>query len=176
MATEQEKTLVALKLAIDMEIDGKKHYLKASQQSGSEPGRELLKSLAAEEDQHRKTFIMIYEVIRNNKAWPVIDLPKDRGKTLRIISAQASAAKAPVAKADSSELDAVQTAIEMEEKTYSFYTNQSKRARYDTEKEFYEKLAAEERQHHLILLDYLEYIKDPAEWFVSKEHPSLDGG
>jgi hypothetical protein len=37
-------------------------------------------------------------------------------------------------------------------------------------------VAAEEREHHLILLDYYEYLKDPAGWFVKKEHPSLDGG
>ncbi|GAI26187.1 unnamed protein product, partial [marine sediment metagenome] len=42
--------------------------------------------------------------------------------------------------------------------------------------DFYETLAAEEREHHLILLDYYEYLKDPAGWFVKKEHPSLDGG
>ncbi|GAH21770.1 unnamed protein product, partial [marine sediment metagenome] len=29
---------------------------------------------------------------------------------------------------------------------------------------------------HLVLLDYYEYLKDPAGWFVRKEHPSLDGG
>jgi hypothetical protein len=37
-------------------------------------------------------------------------------------------------------------------------------------------LAAQEGEHHLILLDYYEFLKDPAAWFVQKEHPSLDGG
>ena len=44
-----------------------------------------------------------------------------------------------------------------------------------SERDFYQTLAAEAREHHLIFLDYYEYLKDPAEWFVSKEHPSLDG-
>jgi len=57
-----------------------------------------------------------------------------------------------------------------------FYQSQGKDATYDAERDFYETLAAEEREHHQVLLDYYEYLKDPAAWFVSKEHPSLDGG
>jgi len=39
MATEQNKTLDGLKTAIQMEIDGKKYYLKASQASGNQLGK-----------------------------------------------------------------------------------------------------------------------------------------
>jgi hypothetical protein len=46
---------------------------------------------------------------------------------------------------------------------------------YDTEKEFYEQLA-KEREHELALVDYYEYLADPAGWFVKIERPSLDGG
>jgi rubrerythrin len=176
MATEQDKTLEALNIAINMEIDGQKYYLKASQESKSEVGKELLKSLAEEEDRHKQIFTRIYEAIRNKKAWPKVELPKDADKRLRTILNKASVAESPVSRADSTELDAVQTAINMEVKTLEFYTNESKSARYDTEKELYDKLAAEERQHQLILIDYYDYIKDPAQWFASKEHSSLDGG
>ncbi len=82
----------------------------------------------------------------------------------------------PNVKALATELDAIQTAMDMENKTHDFYKSQGKDATYDTERDFYETLAAEEREHHLILLDYYEYLKDPAGWFVRKEHPSLDGG
>jgi rubrerythrin len=54
MANESEKTLEALKTAIQMEIDGKQFYLKVSRESGNELGKELLRSLAGEEDIHRK--------------------------------------------------------------------------------------------------------------------------
>ena len=74
------------------------------------------------------------------------------------------------------ELDAVQTAMNMENKTYDFYKSQGKNATGDAERDFYNTLAAEEKGHHLVLLDYYEYLKDPAGWFVKTEHPSLDGG
>ncbi len=56
METEQDKILEALQIAIQMEIDGKEYYLKASQESSSELGKKLLASLAAEEDIHRQKF------------------------------------------------------------------------------------------------------------------------
>jgi rubrerythrin len=62
----------------------------------------------------------------------------------------------------------------MENKTYDFYKSQN--TSYDTERELYEALAAEERGHYLVLRDYSEYLTDPAGWFIEKEHPSLDGG
>ena len=79
-------------------------------------------------------------------------------------------------KAIPSEMDALQTAMSMENKTYDFYRSQGKKATYDAEKEFYEALAVQEEEHHRVLLDYYEFLKDPEGYFVKTEHPSLDGG
>jgi len=176
MVTEQDKTLEALQIAIQMEIDGKEYYLKASQESGNEPGKKLLQSLAAEEDIHRHKFEEIYDTIEKKKAWPKSDFQPDGGKRLRTIFARTTEEMDPNIETHTTELDALQTAMDMENKTYDFYQNQSKDATYDAERDFYETVAGEEREHHLILLDYYEYLKDPAGWFVKTEHPSLDGG
>ena len=176
MVTEQDKTLEALQMAIQMEIDGKEYYLKASRESSNELGRKLLQSLAAEEDIHRQKFAEIYDAIRNRKAWPETRFKPDGGKGLRTVFARVTEEIGSEVKASVTELAAVQQAIDMESKTYDFYKSQSENATYDAERDLYEVLAAEEREHHLILLDYREYLKDPAGWFVTKEHPSLDGG
>ncbi|MFC2032335.1 ferritin family protein [Chloroflexota bacterium] len=176
MVSEQDKTLEAINMAIQMEIDGKEHYLKASQESGNELGKKLLQSLAAEEDFHRKKFEEIYNTIQISKTWPEADYQPDGGKRLRTILAKATGRIASKIKAEGTELDAVKIAMDMETKTYDFYKSQSEKVTYDAERDFYEKVSAEEREHHLILLDYYEYLKDPAGWFVNKEHPSLDGG
>ena len=42
MLAEQDKTLMGIQVAIQMEIDGKEYYLKASQGSSSPLGKELL--------------------------------------------------------------------------------------------------------------------------------------
>jgi rubrerythrin len=176
METEQDKTLKALQTAIQMEIDGKEYYLKASQESSNEAGKRLLQSLAAEEDVHRQKFEQIYRAIQAQKAWPLTDFQPDGGKSLRTIFARATEESSTNIKAPATELDAVQTAMAMENKTYDYYQSQGENAIYDAERDFYHTVAAEEREHYLILLDYYEYLKDPAGWFVTKEHPSLDGG
>ena len=175
MVTEQDKTLDALQIAIQMETNGKEYYLKTSRESNNELGKKLLESLATEEDIHRQKFEEIYNAIRSRKAWPVSDFQPDGGKKLRTIFAKTTEEMGSNIKSLTTELDAVQTAMSMENKTYDFYKSQRGSATYNAERDFYETLAAEEREHHLILLDYFEYLKDPAGWFVSKEHPSLDG-
>ncbi len=176
MVTEQDKTVKGLQISIQMEIDGKQYYLKASRESGNKLGKKLLLALAAEEDFHRQKFVQIYDAIRAQQAWPVIIMPPDRGKELKTIFAAASEKVGSNVKVMSTELGAIAKAMEMENKTYDFYQNQGKKASYDAERELYQSLAAEEREHHRLLLDYYEYLKDPAGWFVQKERPSLDGG
>ena len=176
MVTEQDKTQKALQIAIQMEIDGKEYYLKASQESSNELGKKLLKSLAAEEDVHRQKFEEIYSALRNKKAWPETDFQPDRGKRLTTIFVRAIEEIGSKMKAPATELEAIQTAMGMENKTYDFYKNQSQNATHDAERDFYDIVAAEETEHHRVLLDYYEYLKDPAGWFVKHEHPSLNGG
>ena len=176
MVTEQDKTLTALQLAIKMEIDGKEYYLKASQVSKNELGKKLLESLAAEEDIHRQKFAEIYEAFKSEKAWPKVNFQPDGGKGLRTIFATTSEKMGSNVKAPATELDAVQTAIDMEVKSYDLYKDRSQSAIFETERDFYETLAGEEREHRLVLVDYQQYLKDPAAWFAEKEHHSLDGG
>jgi len=175
MGTEQDKTIEALQMAIRMEIDGREYYLKASKESNNELGKRLLQSLAEEEDIHREKFAEIYNVIRDKKAWQVVDFQPDRGKRLKTVFAQSLKKIGSNAQALATELDAVQTAMSMENKTYDFYRGRSKEATCDAERDFYQVLAAQERTHHEVLLDYYEYLKDPAGWFVKKEHPALEG-
>jgi len=176
VTSEQDRMLQALKVAIQMEIDGKAYYLKASRESGNELGKKLLSSLASEEDIHRRKFEEIYNSIRARKGWPVTDFRPSWGQKLRTVFAEATERMATGMKAAEGELDAVKTAMDMENETYDYYKNQGKAATLDAEREFYETLAAEEQEHHMVLLDYYEYLKDPASWFVRAEHPSLDGG
>ncbi len=176
MATEQDKTLEGLKTAIQMEIDGKQFYLKASRESSNEAGKKLLESLAAEEDIHRQKFEEIFESIRDKNAWPKTDFKPDGGSNLRTLFSRAMEQVGKSIKALDNELDAVQTAVNMEAKTYDFYISQRQSTPHSIARDFYEALASQEREHQLILLDYYEFLKNPAGWFVSKEHPTLEGG
>ncbi len=176
MKAEQNKTLEGLRMAIQMEVEGKEYYLQVSENSSNELGRKLLASLAAEEDTHRRKFEEIYSSIQRERSWPATDFSPDGGKRLRTILALAEGKKESPVSAPEVELDAIQTAIDIESKTYDFYRSRGKSAIHDAERKFYQMVAAEEQEHHLVLLDYYNYLKDPEGWFSVKEHHSLDGG
>jgi rubrerythrin len=176
MKKEQEKTAQALKLSIQMEIDGKAFYLKASKASSNEAGRTLLQTLAAEEEIHRRRFEAIFQEISQKNQWPAGEYGPDSSRRLRDTLDRSVRTMGRDIKFGSSELADVQTAMALENKTYDFYTNHAADASFDTEREFYESLAAQEREHYLLLLDYSEYLRDPAAWFTEHEHPTLDGG
>jgi rubrerythrin len=176
MTQEQKKTREALKTAIQMEIDGKEFYLKASSESKNEMGRKLLRTLAKEEDNHRQTFEEIYAAIEKRMGWPKTGFVPNGGKNLRTIFSEMMTEISTEKKSLQTEIDTVQKAMDMESATRDFYNRQRENSVHTAEKQFYEMIANEERQHFLVLLDYFEYLKDPAAWFVEKEHPSLDGG
>ncbi|MGI2335639.1 MAG: ferritin family protein [Dehalogenimonas sp.] len=176
ISAEQSRMLEAINTAIEMEIEGKECYLAAGRDSGNEAGRKLLFSLAEEEDQHRRHFEALYNTISKGHDWPTIDFKSERSRSLRTDLNTACQSMGMEVVGSDSEKDAVQAAIEKEKQSYKFYNAHAAKAVYDTEKQFYATLADEEWQHELVLLDYHEYLSDPAGWFVHAEHPSLDGG
>ena len=174
MAAELNRTLEALQFAIQMEIDGKEYYLKISRESRDEVGKKLLAALAAAEDVHRQKFESIFEAIRVKQVWPATKLLPP-GKGINTIFAEALRQVKSGSKGTATEIGAVDKAIEMENKSYDYYKSQSDRAASGAEVEFYKAVAAEEQVHHLVLIDYKEYLTNPSGWFVKSEHSSLDG-
>ena len=172
--SEQQKTIDALKTALQMEIEGKEFYQLAARDSRDALGRNLLNALAGEEDIHRQVFVRIYEAMQAKQSWPEVDLRPDGGRNLRAIFAAAGSQGDARPQTGDSELAAVQKARTMEGRTYDFYEQRRKQASDPAEKEFYERLCGQEQQHALALADYHEYLVNPAGWFVNKEHPSLD--
>ena len=74
------------------------------------------------------------------------------------------------------ELDAVKTGMDLENKTLDFYNARSKKTTLEAEKQLYDALAMQESEHHRVLMDYYDFLIDPAQWYVKKEHTSVDGG
>jgi rubrerythrin len=174
MENEHAKTIEGLQFAIQMEVEGKEFYQQASHRSGNKLAKELFQNLANEEDEHRKKFQEIYEALKKGQDWPDVEPPSEKAKRIKSIFAEATKELGSKIKVAESELEAVKTAMDMEIKSYNLYRSRSEQSTLPREKRFYQALAAEERGHHLALLDSYEYLTDPAGWFVMKEH-RLDG-
>ena len=176
MPNEQDTTLKALQIALKMEIDGKKFYLKASRSSKNQLGKQLLSKLVAEEDVHRLVFQNIYDTIKAKKGWPDAKYAGDGGQSLRTVFVEAMEKMDKDNKSITAELEAVKIAMGLENKTYDFYKERSAETNYSAEKELYESIAMQESEHHRILQDYYEFLLDPAQWYTKIEHSSVDGG
>ena len=176
MREDIKKTMEALQLAIQMEIEGRKFYLKANQESRNSLAKELFQTLADEEIIHQEKAKKIYDSLKNSQEWPDEEINFDRGKKLSTIFARAMKDIDKEAKVGATELNAVKIAMNMESKSYDFYQSRANLTAYPTEKRFFQALTAEERGHYLVLLDLQEYLTDPTDWFAKTEHTSLDGG
>jgi rubrerythrin len=214
MEDEQSATVKALQTAIQMEIDGKQYYLKASQNSRNGLGQKLFLTLAGEEDIHRRNFEKIFMAIQSKKQWPGVESTSHAGGELKKLISETTrdggerktlfseatrdggGVRTPISEANrdsgerktvfseaskdiqaaASELEAVQTAMAMENKTHDFYKQQAETSSFEAEKKYYSLIAGEESAHHAALLDYYEYLNNPGQYFTMKERQSLDGG
>jgi rubrerythrin len=176
MKEQAEKTTQALEKALQMEIEGQKFYHKAGQKSDNPLTKGLFQRLAEEENVHIQKINEIYQAIKSRAGWPEEETNFKREKSLRSVFREAIESMDREVRASSSELEALKTAMNMEDKSYSFYKSRAEEAASHAEKSFHQALTAEERGHYLTLLDSYEYLTDPQGWFAKKEHWSLDGG
>lgn len=169
---ESTKALEILEKALQMEIDGREFYLKASEKSKTPLARSIFAKLAEEEIGHQKTIQEIYDAIKSGEEWPDVKIILTH-HTENIFSA---ALKDPhQGKAASDDLEAVSIALKMEEKSYQLYKKRADTAEFPAEMEFYKALAFEEQKHIASLEDTEEYLTDPEGWFMKKQHITLDG-
>jgi rubrerythrin len=176
MQNRVEKVAQALETALRMEMERNEPYRKAGQGSDNPLVKRLFQRLAEEEDVHFEKVKDIYEAIKSKAEWPKKESTFKHEKTLRSVFREAIVGMDRVVKASSSELEALKIAMNMEDKSYSFYSSRDEGAASSAEKSFYRALTAEEREHYLTLLDSYEHLTDPQGWFAKKEHWSLDGG
>ena len=167
-------TQEVLRNAIQMEKDGKAFYLEASKSCGNEPGKKLFRSLAKEEDGHRRDFEKIFEALRNKYEWPPTEIATKNTARKKPLLSGLTPQTCPALPPAEGEIASVRTAVKMENEAYDFYRKQLAQSTYPGEREFYLALSAAENAHRLALVDYLEFISDPAAYFVEHEHPSLD--
>jgi len=175
MEEEQDRTVKVLQLAVQMEVEGKEFYQKASRKSHNKLAKELFHELANEEDVHRRKFVAIYEALKRKQNWPDVAPSFEKGKKLKSVFTETIKTLGKTFKVAESELEAMKIAMDMEIRSYNLYDSRSAESTLPVEKQFYKTLAGEERGHHLALLDTYEYLSDPAGWFTKKEHWSLDG-
>lgn len=175
MAENTKHGVVALKEAMQLEIDGERFYTEAARKTNHSYGKRLFERLAEEEKIHLKKVQEIYASLEKGQKWPAASHLTRMDSTIQNIFKEAGTELNKTVKANTGDLEAIKVAMNMEEKSINLYDGQSKKAEDPFEKRFFLMLSYEERGHYLALLDSYDYLTDPQGWLESKERRLLEG-
>lgn len=175
MAEGSERSLQILAAALEKEEKGREFYRDASAKCSNHLAKEIFRVLTTEEGIHITRIKEIYTAIEGGKSW------SDQWKSHRQENTDLQkllrerAVKGKEVKGDTSEIEAVNIGIGMEEGAIAFYLDQKGKAVDPLEKEFVDQMIVEERSHLRSLEDLKLFLTDPESWFVESERHVLDG-
>jgi rubrerythrin len=176
MVTSSDRSLQMLATALEKEKKGREFYKDAAERCANELGKEMFRTLMAEEGIHIMRIREIYQALEGSKAWSdQWKAHKIRSGDLEKLIIQRVRILGPRVKAETGDMEAVKIGIEMEQGAISFYDEQLLKATDPLEREFIQCMVAEERGHFAALEDVKLYFENPQSWFVEKEHHVLDG-
>jgi len=160
-----------VRAAIQLERDGQDFYLKAAAEASNELGREMLRSFADDEQRHIE---WLEAIVEGNV--PETEPPQEIYDRLSGIFADAPDELRQAASGSSDDIDAIQVAIGMEDKSVAAYEKWAKDAEDEDIRELCGELAEFERLHRRILENTIEYLESTGDWFMQEEGWIFDGG
>ncbi len=164
----------AMKDAVKMEEDGLEFYQQAAQGAKSAGTRDIFEYLAASEKYHIRKIREIYERLEKDPTWNEGMCSWVQPHQQPNVFTEAMA-KATAGKGDEGDLKALEVGISMEEKSIAFYQKLAQAAGDPLERRLFLSLVNEERGHYNNLVDYRNFLIDPADWYYVKEMGHVDG-
>ena len=158
----------ALKTALDFEVKGKKIYEAAAAKTKNPIVAKTFSYLAEQELHHVNE---IKEYTEKEK----IELKGDRLEdTKKFFSMTVKEFKEKTGLSED-DIEAHETALELEQNAYDFYKEQHDKAGSEELKKFFRFLMEQENAHYVLVQKALDYIKDPAGFYTEEEGWLLEG-
>lgn len=171
---DNTKLIEPIEVALKMETDGWNFYMQSAEKASNKLIKDMLLSLAKDEENHMCIFNNIYESLNKFKRLPddiFVAAPQnvesvfDVNKSENIGSISNSR----------SDLDIIKVAQDMENKSIVYYTNLSTTMLESKMRVFFEKLVVVEKQHYDILTNTYAYLNSQIDWYTKTEKPSFEG-
>jgi len=169
---DQQKS-ACLGQAIQMEKDGRDFYIRAAGNTTSPAVRMIFEDLARQEDFHIKKIGEIFASIQKAGALTEWITCVIGDSSLDSLFGDKALARAEISASD---LDALNFALQIEEKSMKYYDDLASQSEDKYEKRFYLALSHEERGHYLRIMDSVEMLSDPEGWNYVKGRGMVDGG
>ncbi len=167
-----EEFVKILQKAERLEMDGYEFYRKMASGARNKLVKMLFSNLAKEEKVHYQRIGIIAKSLLQGKRIYKKDiiLGKFEGKIFDEIFPKYEDEREYMA-----EMDALRTAEKMEKGSIKHYKNALSKAKDSVVKDFISKLIREEEGHLISIVDSLEFIKSPEDWYQRHERSMYDG-
>lgn len=160
-----------LDFAMQMELDGRKFYLKGAEQTKDGSLKKIYEQLAEEEHRH-------YNIFKSLKAGDLsgaakaMTSSKEQIGTARTLFREMTE-KGMTTLPGESDREVWKQARAVEEKTVKLYTDEAAKEKDTTRKELLLKLADEEQTHVYLIENILQFLKDPEGFQSSQDYKNF---
>ena len=165
MATREE----AVAAAKQLEVDGRRFYLEAAGKASTEPLKKMFASLADDESNHLEWL---------DKLAPGVESARAANEALygKLKDVFAATAGAKAAEGSGSDIEAIDVAIGMEDKSVGAYAEWVEKGDSEEVRSLGGVLVGQERFHRQLLENAKEYLQNPGDWFMQEERWNFEGG
>ncbi len=175
---DNQKALEVLKRGMNTEIWGLNFYQQALTRTADKTGKEVFKSLIAEEESHLKILRGEYGALSDRKSGWI-----SREDALKLASSvepadifPAPEAVGKLIQAAATDLEVLEMAMEFEQKGYVLYQKEASTADDPEARKMWSYLAKAENKHYTFIQQTHEYLLTNGVWyFDEKEKPFFEG-
>jgi rubrerythrin len=172
---DKKERLSALEVALNNEQNEREFYLQHARRTRNPVGRKMFEQIADDELEHYQRLKELHEKWAANKQWPET-VPLEVNQTnIKDVLTQTIGGAGQEPESDKDDLQALQIAIDFEDKGYKLYARLAEGVESESEKQFFRLLSKIEREHFMSLKDVQEYLTDPSSYFIEKERHGMDG-
>jgi rubrerythrin len=172
---EDGELIKALKYALEFEIKGENIYEDLANKAEDDFVKNTFSGLAKDELIHIQVITKYMESIEGETEFDFEkELKKVTTSPKRLFGVVTEDFRKK-AKLDAEQLKPFDTGIELENKSINYYIEQSKKAKSDMTKKFFEFLIKQEKFHLKSLQEAKDFLGDPENFYVEFERWSLEG-
>lgn len=161
-----------LKSAIEVENNGYATFSKFAKQTQDENGRRIFERLAKDELEHRAILEKQLKAVSEGAGWESVHIPKSEVEQL--LPTVRDKEKRLKGESGLGEMEALNTALDLERKTAAFFREKSEEVDNPKAKDLFTRLAEWEDAHFELIMAELDSIKNTGMWFGIPEF-RMDG-
>ncbi len=154
------------KFAIQMEHDGETFYRSMASKTADEGLRTILSMLADDEKKHAEIITRVQSENPAMQDTVVLDTAKNVFQQMKDFGGQVDLS------GDEEKL--YREAMELEQKSISFYMDRAGQVESPEQKALFEKLAVEEKKHFRLLENLADFVARPKTYLADAEFSNLD--